>query len=119
MQKQHDCWWFGEFGKCRNFIILLVFAGFCAVTDVLLSVLMIWSGGNSAGASGSNSGNCSQSTPGEEKLYRYAVAAGIGFTDTTVMKTDPQELNICCLIPVSSSDFKVVNNVLATMIVFA
>jgi hypothetical protein len=81
IQKQHDCWWFGEPGECHNFYILIVAVSILAVTDIVFTVVMIWSGGTSAGTSDSNTDNRQDSISGERRKYRCAVAAGFTFTE--------------------------------------
>jgi hypothetical protein len=75
MQKQRDCWWLGDSGKCHNFYIMIGLVSICAVFDIIFSVVvMSWSGGIAAGESGSIEDNNRQGTSEEIRNFRYALA---------------------------------------------
>jgi hypothetical protein len=73
MQKQNDCWWFGETGKCHNFYILMSFIGACTVCDFACLFLVLFSGDTAS--EGNTAGSAAESTPGEIWKYRFAVVA--------------------------------------------
>jgi hypothetical protein len=57
VQKQNDCWWFGQTGKCHNFYILMAFVGVSEVIDI--ACIFLWSMLTNAetGTTANNSGN--------------------------------------------------------------
>jgi hypothetical protein len=81
VQKRHDCWWFGETGKCHNFIIMMTFAAFFALTDSCFVIMLIWSGDAGSLAFGTDSDGTSEVPIKEIWRYRYVVASCWAFMD--------------------------------------
>jgi hypothetical protein len=75
VQMRHDCWWFGETGKCHNFIIMMAFAAFLAFTDSCFVIMLVWSGDTGSVSHGNGADRTSNTPMNEVWRYRYVVAS--------------------------------------------
>jgi hypothetical protein len=75
VQKQNECWWFGETGKCNTFYVLMAFVSFCTVADIACLVLLVFLTDAETGTTESNSSDISERSC-IESWNRCAVAAG-------------------------------------------
>jgi hypothetical protein len=73
VQKENDCWWFGETGKCHNFFILMAFLGICTLTDIACLVMLVFSTDAETKTTGRSSGGMSENTSGGVWKHRYAL----------------------------------------------